>query len=476
MHRYGRSWVLVLIAVAAALILPIVYFVPRRSAAEDDPWARMPDRPIHTDHTDLIEGPLDDGPAATRACLECHDQEAYEIMATSHWSWEHDPVFVPGREEAVAGGKKNMINNFCIGVRSNWPPCTSCHAGYGWVDESFDFAEPESVDCLVCHDNSGLYVKKAGGYPSEDVDLLAVAASVGGPTREDCGGCHFRGGGGDAVKHGDLDESLYFPSESVDVHMGKYDLICTDCHRTEDHTILGRSITVSVDDAGQVYCTDCHSDSLHPDSRIDAHLDTVSCQACHIPYAAVSQATKTHWDWSAAGQDFPEDPHEYLKIKGRFVYEEDIVPHYWWYDGTAERYLLGDKIDPSEVTSLNTPRGSIDDPESRIFPFKLHTAKQIYDVEYEYLLQPKTAGEGGYWTEFDWDAAARLGSEAVAMEYSGEYGFADTVMFWPITHMVAVAGRTLQCIDCHDDTGGGRMNWEELGYSGDPVYFGSRGN
>ena len=77
--------------------------------------------------------------------------------------------------------------------------------------------------------------RTTGGYPAEGVDLLAVAQSVGTPTRENCGGCHFDGGGGNGVKHGDLDESLIFPPESVDVHMGGNDFQCVDCHQTEDH-------------------------------------------------------------------------------------------------------------------------------------------------------------------------------------------------------------------------------------------------
>ena len=44
--------------------------------------------------------------------------------------------------------------------------------------------------------------------------------SVGLPTRDNCGKCHFDGGGGNNVKHGDLDESLYFPQKDLDVHMG----------------------------------------------------------------------------------------------------------------------------------------------------------------------------------------------------------------------------------------------------------------
>lgn len=474
MRRLGGSWLLVVAVVIFAIALPLAYLGPRIGEPQDDPWAQMPQRPPSTDHTDLMPGPFEDGASVTKACLDCHPESAQQVMSTSHWTWEQDPVAVPGRDEPVVGGKKHMINNFCIGVTSNWPPCTACHAGYGWVDETFDFSSAESVDCLVCHDSSGEYVKTQGGYPAADVDLVAVAASVGGPSRQTCGGCHFRGGGGDAVKHGDLDESLYFPSESVDVHMGEHDMICTDCHRTEDHVIRGRSITVSVDDANQAYCTDCHSESLHPDERINAHVPSVACQTCHVPYAALREATKTHWDWSVAGEDRPEDPREYLKIKGQFVFEEKLLPHYFWYSGTAERYLLGDEIDPEGVTSLNTPRGDIGDPTARIFPFKLHTAKQIYDANYNYLLQPKTAGEGGYWTAFDWDQAARLGSEAVGIEYSGEYGFADTVMFWPITHMVAPAENALQCTSCHSEDGEGRLNWEALGYPGDPVYFGGR--
>jgi mono/diheme cytochrome c family protein len=38
-------------------------------------------------------------------------------------------------------------------------------------------------------------------------DLTQIAQHVGKPGRANCGACHFSGGGGDAVKHGDLDSS-----------------------------------------------------------------------------------------------------------------------------------------------------------------------------------------------------------------------------------------------------------------------------
>ena len=152
---------------------------------------------------------------------------------------------------------------------------------------------------------------------------------------------------------------------------------------------------------------------------------------------------------------------------GSFVYEDNFVPEYDWYNGTASRYLLGDEINPDEVTFINHPGGGIDDPEAKIWPFKIHTAQQIFDTVYNYLIKPKTVGEGGYWTEFDWDQAARLGSEETGLPYSGEYGFTETEMYWPLTHMVAPAGEALPYVACNGENS--RFDWEALGYHGDPA-------
>ncbi|MCB2224784.1 MAG: tetrathionate reductase family octaheme c-type cytochrome [Actinobacteria bacterium] len=465
-------WVGALAATLAIVAIPIILFVPERAAEADDPWAHVPDRVPETSHAALLTGPFETGQEVTAACLECHEDAAEQMKHTVHFTWQAEPVEVEGRDEPVALGKANAINNFCIGIQGNWPACTSCHAGYGWEDDTYDFTEDTNVDCLVCHDTSGQYVKANAGVPAEGVDLVAAAQSVGGPSRTNCGGCHFAGGGGDAVKHGDLDTSLSYPSANVDVHMGEYDFICTDCHKTEDHQISGRAASVSLDDVNGIDCTDCHSEDLHEDDRINSHVSSVACRTCHIPTEALREPTKVHWDWSAAGQDLPEDVHEYLKIKGSFIYEDDLVPHYEWSNGTVSRYLLGDPIEEDGSTALNAPNGSIDDPDSKIFPFKIHTAIQIYDPVYGYLIQPKTFGEGGYWTDFDWDEAARLGMEIAGLAYSGEYDFTETTMHWPTAHMVQPAENALQCNDCHGE--GGRLDWASLGYEGDPMIYGGR--
>ena len=44
-------------------------------------------------------------------------------------------------------------------------------------------------------------------------------------------------------------------------------------------------------------------------------------------------------------------------------------------------------------------------------------------------------------------------------------------MFWPSTHMVAEKDKALQCQACHSEDG--RMDWQALGYDGDPIKQGS---
>jgi len=476
MKTRKRNWLPGFVAILLLIGIPVWYFAFKAEPIKEKPWDHVPRRPAHTEHNNLFDGYAEfkTGPEVTRACLACHADAGKQVLQTAHWKWESEPTEIPGRDGLFTTGKKKSINNFCIGIQGNWASCTACHAGYGWDSADFDFTDQTHVDCLVCHDNSGTYRKGKSGLPAEGVDLKAAAQSVGVPTRENCGGCHFRGGGGNAVKHGDLDESLYYPTEGVDVHMGRYNFQCVDCHRTRDHVIAGRSTTVSLSNDNQVACTDCHNLKLHEDERINAHTDTVACQTCHVPEIAVEQATKTHWDWSKAGDpNREEDAHHYLKIKGEFIYEKNLKPEYRWNNGLAYRYLNGDPINVGGVTALNAPRGDIRDPNAKIWPFKVHLAKQPYDTEYNYLLQPVTSGPGGFWVDFNWDQAFRLAEEISGLKYSGHYGFAETEMYWPSTHMVAVKQKALQCQACHSDSGKGRLDWLALGYDGDPIKQGS---
>lgn len=473
-HKY--IWLVGLAFTLAVIVIPVFVFSPKAARPLDNPQASVAQAKVHTSHADILKGPYLSGSDVTRACLECHPDASTQVMGTTHWTWESKPFDVAWRDEPVTVGKINQINNFCISSVGNQKKCMSCHVGYDWQENApYDFSNADNVDCLVCHADITAYAKGDYGNPVEGIDLVAAAQSVRLPTRDNCGQCHFDGGGGNGVKHGDLDESLYFPSENLDVHMGRLNFACTDCHQTEDHVIRGRLVAdnITVSPREQVACTDCHALAPHDDDRINLHTQSVACQTCHVPSMALKNPTKTYWDWSTAGQDRPDDHFTYLKIKGSFIYERDLTPNYMWFNGNLSyRYLVGDKIDPSQPTYINLPAGDIDDEQAKIFPFKLHIARQPYDSVYNYLLQPITAGENGYWTNFDWDNAFRLAESVTGLTYSGEYGFAETWMYWPTTHMVQPKEQALGCTACHGTEG--RLDWQALGYPGDPMEWGGR--
>ncbi len=432
------------------------------------------------DHSENIEGPFDTPQEVTEACLDCHEDVDKEIMKTRHWNWLGDE-FISSHGEKVRMGKRNIINNFCIAISSNWPRCTSCHIGYGYKDASFDFTNGENIDCLVCHDQTGTYKKTptGAGMPDKSVDLVKVAQSVGPTTRENCGKCHFEGGGGAGVKHGDLDESLFNPSAELDVHMGGADFQCADCHAGENHQILGAGHGSIMEGTNHFGCIDCHTGKPHTKRVLNKHSSSVACETCHIPTFARETPTKTWWDWSKAGQDKKVEKDEYgmptyHKKKGEFVWKKNVIPEYSWYNGKADYYQMGDKIDPNEVVQLNSLLGNIKDPKSKITPFKVMRGKQIYDAGNNYLVVPKLFGKGGYWKTFDWNAAAELGMKSVKLPYSGKYDFVETEMYWPINHMVVSGDQALHCTSCHGKKGKKRLDWKKLGYDGDPLKAGSR--
>ncbi|MEW6593431.1 MAG: tetrathionate reductase family octaheme c-type cytochrome [Thermodesulfobacteriota bacterium] len=434
-----------------------------------------------------ITGPFATPMDVTKKCLECH-ADAAEIMKTSHWTWSMKQDVGKGMVER---GKKNVINNFCIGVSSNWTRCTSCHIGYGWKDDKFDFNDKNRVDCLVCHDTTSTYKKPApaAGMPAgftgnpeldqKPVDLVKVAQNAGKPGRVNCVVCHGYGGGGDNVKHGDIDSTSAKTTAAVDVHMGTDGLnfSCQECHKTVKHNIKGNAMVVSPTAGNHIECTDCHDAAPHKNATLNKHTASVACQTCHIPVYAKGMPTKLSWDWSTAGQDItpPKDEfgkETYDKKKGHFTWGKNVVPTYLWYNGKGGAYQAGDKIDPAKVTKLNWPQGDIKDKKAKIYPFKEHTGKQVYDKKNMHFLVPKVWPTGkddkdAYWKNFNWDAALKAGAQASGIAYSGEYAFAPTTMYWRLNHMVSPKAESLKCNDCHSAKG--RLDWKALGYKGDPM-------
>ncbi len=357
---------------------------------------------------------------------------------------------------------------------SNEARCTICHAGYDWKDKNYDFTKAGNVDCLSCHDTTGTYKKVFPAVqPDPKLDLAKLALSVGPTSRTSCGSCHFYGGGGDHIKHGDLDKSLVKPTRDIDVHMGgSSNMGCSACHSAEKHVIKGQSMLVSDGNGPRAACTDCHNDpKIHKNQFVEKHTKKVACQACHIPIIAKSSPTKVWWDWSKAGDKNRKPKHDafgmedYIAIKGEFKWNMNFMPEYFWYNGKVDRVLGGDKIDPTKIVKINTPQGSRHDKNAKLMPFKVMRGKQPYDAGNNTLAYVQVFG--GYWKHLDWQKAVTDGMKSMDQPYSGKYGFVETSMVWPVNHMVAPKEKALRCTACHGSHG--KLNWKALGYDNDPI-------
>ncbi len=423
----------------------------------------------HSKH-EVLQRDFDNPHEITATCLSCHTERGEELLNSFHFTWERED-FTPGRGVTYLG-KRNLLNNFCTGIFSNEGSCNRCHAGYGYADMNFDFENPYNIDCLVCHDNTGTYEKLRGGagYPEPGQDFQTIVQNVGRPTSHNCGYCHFHGGGGNNVKHGDLEMALLTAPRTVDVHMGLDGghMNCIDCHTAENHKLKGKYYGVSSENKNRVTCEQCHTTTPHIDKTLNTHGAKIACQTCHIPEYAKVNATKMTWDWSTAGQRMDGVAFElldslgnpiYTSIKGDAGWQTNVVPEYYWFNGTADHHLISDKVDTTKSSlKINTLFGWHDDAESRITPMKVHRGRQPYDPVYLTILQAKLwdreEGKGALWVDLDWKRALEEGMSYLDRPFSGQWDFITTEMFLPVNHMVSPSEQALQCQDCHTRSNG----------------------
>jgi octaheme c-type cytochrome (tetrathionate reductase family) len=472
MNKFTKPITFFLAIVAPLLIVTLVLRQPAPdNSLLDRVRAEHPERhKSAVDHSkfEVLQKDFTNPHEITAACLSCHTGRGEELLHSAHFNWERE-AFIPGRGVTYLG-KKNLLNNFCTGVQSNEGSCMKCHAGYGWSDTTFDFKNPYNIDCLICHDNTGTYKKASGGsgYPvmgPNGPDFKAITASVGFPKSENCGTCHFEGGGGNNVKHGDLELALLTAGRDVDVHMGVdgMNMECVDCHTAENHVMKGRYYGVSSTNTQRLHCEDCHTSVPHTESILNEHSIKVACQTCHIPVYAKVNATKMYWDWSTATRKKDGKGYEtldkdgnvlYASIKGDFVWEKFVKPEYLWFNGTADHHLITDRVDTtSAFIRLNTMNGDYSDRNSKIVPVKVHRGKQPYDTHNLTLIQAKLwdsePGKGALWVDLDWEKSLEEGMKYVNLPYSGHYDFIDTEMYLPVNHMVSPKTDVVTCRECH---------------------------
>jgi hypothetical protein len=415
-----------------------------------------------------LQGPFVSGEAVTKACLGCHTEAARQVMATRHWTWEYTH---PKTGQKL--GKKTMLNSFCIGDRSNEPFCQSCHVGYGWKDAGFDFKASTKVDCLVCHHDGG-YSKPpgmAGEVPTVrtelppgsgnfvgPVDLAKVAQGVGKSGVANCGSCHFYGGGGDGVKHGDLDSSLVTSERALDVHMAPKDkggagFSCATCHQADGHRIAGSRV--------QMTAADPHGPALRGGRRRAQRGDLpvlprrqaaqgvaagrAAAEQPHrrarlpgLPRAGLRARRRADQDGLglvhrrqalARGQALPDQgrarPRRLRQQEGRLHARRERRAGLRLVRRHGELHAAGRQDRPDGPGAINRFHGTPGDKGSRIWPVKRFNGKQPYDKVNLKLLVPHTAvpDDTAFWFNFDWPKALRAGAEATGKPFSGEYGF-----------------------------------------------------
>ncbi len=456
------------------LLIVIIILSPNAWAVQGK---KEEDLLITADHSKFkeLKGDFRDGKDLTNKCLKCHNLAAIQVKKTFHWTWRD--------KSGLKGKGAYSLNNFCISTNfMHDEECTSCHIGWK--------GKMHGINCLKCHlqtkediaSDMKDYIFFSGSKDKDSQEMaqdikntiLDNIVKVGPPTRRNCGQCHFKGGGGDGVKHGDLDTSLINPKRDLDVHMGVDvgNFSCVRCHTTIKHKIAGRYYShpavkerkslVQDDMASKITCVACHTNTPHKESILNDHTNKVACQACHIPEFARKKPTEMWWDWSTAGRTKngkqirkmgPLGKPIYTTIRGSKKWAKNVVPEYYWYNGTMGSLTVKDKIDPSHEVAIRWPIGSPKDKNSRIYPFKIHRGKQPYDKKYKTLLPPLLSVEDVCWLTLDWQKALKHGCEIMGIPYSGEYGFVRTSFAFPITHMVAPKEMAVRCIECHTQNG-----------------------
>lgn len=478
------------IAIALFLATPLLLSASEETPAPGRQLARQAIKEhkiwTTTDHSkhEALKQNFTSGNEITQACLSCHSEASKQFKMTIHWTWI-DPN---SDKETITGKAGHSLNNFCISTnKMKDKKCSACHPGWN--------GKKEEVNCLICHSHKITDMFHSNADFSSIKEALATykdfaadpdgkefaaeiqriihqaITAIGRPTRKNCGSCHFYGGGGDGVKHGDLDSSMTNPSKSLDVHMGLdgQNFKCTRCHTTRQHNVAGRIYAtpasmhrkslIEDDLTPKIMCESCHSDQPHKAGlKPNDHTDKVACQSCHIPEFARANPTKMWWDWSKAGKlkdgkpyaeegDFGK--HSYRSIKGEMRWDKNVKPEYFWFNGSIITLTAKDVIDPSQIVAVSKPVGRKDDPDARIFPFKIHRGKQPYDKVNNTLLAPHLSGEKGYWTTLDWDEALKLGMKELGVPFSGQFDFVETTYVFPTTHMVAPREGVVKCSECH---------------------------
>ena len=409
------------------------------------------------DHAAGKEYILKNGYKGPKTCEVCHPGVSREILNTVHWKHSSKVSHVENTNPKNEYGMLNREYTMCNGNdivnnlkevrnpegKTKFTGCNQCHPGDKINDVgSKGPAAEAAIDCLLCHSTKYDFSKRKvvklpdGRIKIEQDRTVEAAANIGKPTIKACMFCHDAAGGGVLIKRG-----LTMQPEH-DVHAAK-GMVCTDCHKVKNHKFpTGRDPNNWAHDGVFLTCTTgkCHSEKPHKDNELNRHVARIACQTCHIPTTGGSYA-KDFTKWEKLSNGFWEP--STLKKEAN-----ETRPVYAWYNGTVanQPHFIG-------------PKGSKNDKNSKIYPFKLFQGKAYYNKLDGKLLSMDFAPPMA-----NGDTIAGVASAAKIMglkKYLPVPGW--QTLYFGSNHHVAPKKKSLDCLTCHAPNG--VLNFRELGYS-----------
>jgi hypothetical protein len=348
--------------------------------------------------------------------------------------------------------------------------CGQCHPrGTPPHDPTIAAAAGQS-ECSRCHSKTDLV------FEIHDTDEI-----VGGTITTDCTMCHVTTEESNSAHisdatcankchHTDVAKrSVMWCSDdyaAYDVHANA-GIGCLQCHITSDHqigkgNIIDRSDSIVTTDQPVKQCIDCHMEVTHG-MIVDAHLEKVACEACHIPKLPGGQqpggTAIDSIDWTNGNKDT-----EYKNV--------DFQPVLAWFNGT--------------VNGIPQPSNK-DDPGAVLKPFNVITITWWDEgIDLNVVKNPNTSLNRGdpitlsHIRSADINGDGEVSTEEIRefdLKLYGITGYPDTVlrhmdMYYSVSHNIvgeesALGKSALWCADCHGNTS--RIDWVSLGYEADPA-------
>ena len=436
----------------------------------------------------------------TTMCLQCHTKQATDLATSAHYKWE-TPYTAISNKPGVTGGKLNTaVNAYCINTLGNFNGCGSCHIGAGAKPGTVADAT-QNIDCLVCHQVAYKRVRNAttGLFEPDTVKMTIsmdqAVQTLHKPVKSNCLQCHAKGGGGDALKRGDLAVINGTTTDrNYDVHMASTgaNLTCQQCHTTIDHHVSGGGSDLRpTDSATLISCSTsaCHTTKTnlstgHSSSTLSSttiydishHVGRVACQACHIPsygrkaadavldtvtgFGDQSTETDRTWvtpEWSVANN----------RWEPTVVRANNLKPVYAFYDGSSWVYDLHDVavVDPSTGNyKISRPNGGINTANTKLYPFKYKTSTQPMHTASGKLIALNTSV---YFKTADVAASIQSGLTNMGLNPGDAYSMVKADEYQMLNHTVAPKANALKCAACHGTTSvpATQMNLKSMGYA-----------